>query len=149
MELRPIVHEYVLQCGVESAFEVFAGRTGEWWHPDFTPDASTFRDLVIEPKVGGRVLQVHDGPAEFDIGTVTVWDPPGRLVYTSTLAQPAGHTSEISVTFTPAGDGCRFHFEHGGWNATNAADRDKFAQWSLILDRFAALADANEARPTG
>jgi hypothetical protein len=122
MGLEAIVHEYELRCGVERAFGVFA-RAGEWWHPDYTPDAGTFEDLTIEPGVGGRVFLTHKGMGEFDIGRVTVWEPPGRLVYTSTLAQVPDHPSEISVSFTAAGEGCRFHFEHGGWNEGNAPDR--------------------------
>jgi hypothetical protein len=37
------------------------------------------------------------------------------------------------------GPGCIFRFEHGGWNETNAATREKFGDWPVMLDRFAAL----------
>jgi hypothetical protein len=33
-------------------------------------------------------------------------------------------------------------FAHGGWTEANVADRSKFGDWPLLLDRFAALADA-------
>lgn len=32
------------------------------------------------------------------------------------------------------------HFAHGGWDEDNAAVRGKFSDWSVILDRFSALA---------
>jgi hypothetical protein len=49
------------------------------------------------------------------------------------------------VTFSPAGDGCRVRFEHGGWTAENAELRPKFRDWPLLLDRFAALAEARHS----
>jgi hypothetical protein len=74
-----------------------------------------------------------------------VWEPGRRLVYTSTLALTREHPSEISVRFTPHGQGCRMRFEHGGWNAGNASYRAKFGDWALILDRYAALAHGGAA----
>jgi len=58
----------------------------------------------------------------------------------STLAQAPDHPSEISVTFTPGGEGCRFHFEHGGWTD----DRGKFSEWPPLLERFVDLADSDD-----
>jgi hypothetical protein len=45
----------------------------------------------------------------------------------------------VSADFEPVGAGCLLHFAHGGWTEGNAADRRKFSDWRLILDRFAAL----------
>jgi hypothetical protein len=46
------------------------------------------------------------------------------------------------VTFeVQAEGGTLMTFEHGGWTQENATDRVKFTEWSLILDRYAALAD--------
>ena len=141
--MRPgtIVHQYDLRCPAARAFEVYVGRTGDWWHPDYTPDPASFEDLTIEPGAGGRVFLTHRGMGEFDIGRVTVWEPPERLVYSSVLGQEPDQPSEIAVTLTPRGGGCRFRFEHGGWHAGNAADRDKFTEWPRILDRFVSLAE--------
>ncbi len=49
---------------------------------------------------------------------------------------------EVSVSFAPQPAGCRVDFAHGGWNEGNVADRAKFSEWPVILDRFAALANA-------
>jgi hypothetical protein len=43
------------------------------------------------------------------------------------------------VTFSDA-DGCVVRFAHGGWTEANAAVRPKFGDWSVMLDRIAALA---------
>jgi hypothetical protein len=72
---------------------------------------------------------------------VTVWEPGRRLVHTFTLAQDPAHPSEVAVEFLPAGEGCTVRFAHGGWNEGNAAVREKFGDWDMLLDRFAALAE--------
>jgi hypothetical protein len=141
MTLEPIVHEYDLGCRPEEAFDAYANHIGEWWHPNYTANPETFETVSIEPRVGGRVYESHKGGDELDWGRVTVWEPGRRLVYSSRLALPPDHSSEITVRFTAEGRGCRVRFEHGGWNERSAASRAKFSDWRIILDRFAARAN--------
>ncbi|MGH2361159.1 MAG: SRPBCC domain-containing protein [bacterium] len=116
MSLEPIAHEYDLRCSPAHAFDVYVNRIGEWWHPDYTANPQSLEAVTIEPRVGGRVYATHRDEGEDTWGRVTVWEPPRRLVYTSTLAQGQDDPSEITVRFTPSGDGCKVRFEHGGWN---------------------------------
>lgn len=139
MDLSPIEHEYALGCTPEQAYATFTERIGEWWPADYSPDPGGLKDTVIEPGVGGRVYFVVDGVGELPWGTVTAWEPGYRIAFTSTLAQSRQHPSEIEAAFEESDNGCEMRFAHGGWNAGNAADRDKFSDWRLILDRFAAL----------
>jgi hypothetical protein len=138
----PITHEYALSCSAERAFDVYTGRIGEWWDPRYTANAETFEGVTIEPRVGGRVFAAHGEAGRDDWGEVLVWEPGRRVVYTSTLAQSAGHPSEIAVVFEPDGPGCVVEFEHGGWTESNVSDRAKFTEWPVMLDRFAALAQS-------
>jgi hypothetical protein len=140
--IGPIRHEYELTCTAEHAFEVYTRRIGEWWHPAYSPNPETLEAVEIEPGVGGRVLFKHRGEGQFSWGQVTEWQPPRRLSHTSVLAQPSDHPTQISVDFAPQGAGCRIQFEHGGWNDGNVSVRQKFSDWQLILDRFAALAQS-------
>jgi Activator of Hsp90 ATPase homolog 1-like protein len=97
--------------------------------------------VTIEPRVGGRVFATHGDLGEDDWGEVTVWEPAGRLVHTFTLAQDPRHPSEVSVEFVAgADDSSEIRFAHGGWTDANVAVREKFGDWAIILDRFAALA---------
>jgi len=140
VNLAPIVHAYPLRCPARHAFDVYVGRIGEWWDPRYTPDAAAFLGATIEPRVDGRVyFTMRDGEHEW--GRVRRWEPGRRLVHSFTLAQPANTPpSELAVTFADDGTGCTLHFEHRGWTAANAADRHKFSDWRIMLDRFAALA---------
>ena len=140
--LAPITLDYDLRCRPDRAFATYVDRIGDWWDGKYTRDPSTLVTVRIEPHVNGRVYAQHqDGEDEW--GRVTVYEPGVRLVYTSVLAQPPEDPSEIAVTFDRAGpDGCALRFEHGGWHAGNAVHRAKFGDWRVLLDRFAALANA-------
>jgi uncharacterized protein YndB with AHSA1/START domain len=73
---------------------------------------------------------------------LTIWDPGRRLVHTFTLGQDPRNPSEVSVEFSPNGDGCTMRLAHRGWTEANVAGRKKFGDWPVILERFAALAEA-------
>jgi hypothetical protein len=141
----PITHEYALRCSAEDAFATYTGRIAEWWHPRYTANADTLETVTIEPRVGGRVHATHSDIGDDDWGEVTIWEPGRRLVHTFTLAQDAAHPSEVAVDFVAGEDdaACTVRFSHSGWTEANAAVRGKFSDWPVMLDRFAALADAD------
>jgi uncharacterized protein YndB with AHSA1/START domain len=142
MVSEAIVLDYDLRCDVARAFDVYVGSAGTWWTASYTPEPGTFERFTIGPGAGAPVVFSHRGSEDFVIGQVTVWEPPHRLAHTWALAQTAEHPSEISVTFTPAGEATHFHFEHGGWNDGNAQFREKFGDWPLILAAFVTLAES-------
>ena len=142
MPAEPIVHEYDLRCPPERAFDTYVDGIAKWWHPAYTQDAKTLEAVTIEPWIGGRVFATHHGAQPDVWGSVTEWDRPHSLAHTFALAQPAEYPSQVRVTFEPTDDGCRFRFAHGGWTDNNRSYRRKYADWPLILDRFAALAES-------
>ncbi len=139
MTLDPIVHEFTVPCSPERAFEVFTAEMGRWWLPEYTGDAATFTDITIDPHLGGQVTERHADGGEHDWGAVIGWEPGEKVAYTFTLAQDRAFPSVVRATFTPDGDGTAVHFEHGGWDDHNAADRGKFSDWPQLLDRYRAL----------
>lgn len=136
---EPITFELTLACSPRHAFETYTGRIGDWWDPRYTANADTFEGVTVED---GRIVERHRDGAQYEWGSVTVWDPDRRFVHSFALAQDPANPSEVSVEFEPDGDGCRVRFAHGGWNEANAADRKKFGDWPVLLDRYAALAEA-------
>ncbi len=139
MTLEPIVHELSLPVSPDRAFAAFV-TIGRWWDPRYTRDPDTLIDIVIEPRVGGRVLALHrDGEDEW--GRIGSYDPPRGLAFTWTLAQRGAPASAIAVRFTAAPGGSMLRFEHGGWTAANAHARDTFGDWRLLLDRYAETLD--------
>jgi len=141
--LPAIVHERFLRCSAQHAFAVYTGRIGEWWDANYSANAETLRAVTIEPRVGGRVFATHEDLGEHDWGEVTVWEAGERFAHTFTLAQDPQAPSEVRVEFADDGDGCDLRFAHGGWTEANAADRAKFNDWPVLLERFAQLAEAS------
>jgi hypothetical protein len=139
----PLTHERSLRCGPEHAFATYTRRISEWWDPRYTANADTLQAVTIEPRLGGRVYATHSDMGEHDWGEVTVWAPGERLVHSFTLAQDPQHPSKVAVEFEADAGGCTVRFAHGGWTEASAKDREKFGDWPIMLDRFAALADAD------
>jgi hypothetical protein len=141
----PIELEYELDCTMEEAFDAFARRIDEWWHAAYAPEG--LERVEIEGVVGGRAaMHLADGTT-YRWGTVTVWKPPREYAQTFALAQDPEHPSTLAVRIEPTmangrrHSGSRVHFAHGGWTAANVAGRARFTEWSILLDRFAAVAD--------
>lgn len=136
--MEPVRHEVVVGCTPVEAFDAWVDGIGQWWHPDYSPDPAGFRGAVIEPRVGGRVYLVDATLGEVEWGRVLAIARGALVVHTSTLGQTREHPSRISVQFVPLdAGGTRVELEHGGWDDGNAADRRKFTDWPLILDRYA------------
>ncbi|HEY1449234.1 MAG TPA: SRPBCC family protein [Caulobacteraceae bacterium] len=104
----------------ERAFEVFTSEIGSWWSPNslfrFTP-----RDpgvLSFEPGEGGRFVETLPSGKVFEIGRISVWSPPTRLVFGWRQATFApGQATEVDIRFEPAGEETRVTVEHTGWDS--------------------------------
>jgi hypothetical protein len=140
MSLAPIVHELRLACPVDTAFDTYARRMGEWWPPQYTAHASTFSGLAVEPVVGGRLVASY-GAVEHEWGRVTLWEPTAHLAHTFTLAQPSGRESLVRVDLRATRHGTAVRVEHGGWAQGTEGVRARFTDWPLILSRYAFLAE--------
>ena len=137
---EPIRHQLVVDCTPVEAFDAWVDGIGQWWHPDYTPDPAGFRGAGIEPRVGGRVYLVDATLGDVVWGRVLAIARGALVVHTSTLGQTSEHPSRITVQFVPLDEGgTRVELEHGGWDEGNASFRDKFTDWPLILDRYAAF----------
>ncbi len=75
----PVRHHVDVDATVERAFSVFTSMSS-WWPPEHRLMDSELREVVIEPRVGGRCYQVGVDDAQCDWGRVLVWEPPRRLV---------------------------------------------------------------------
>lgn len=122
----------------ERVFDASVNEIGAWWRPDRT-FATTPRPpgrLAFEPGEGGRLTETLANGKVFEIGRITAWDPPGRLVFTWRHATfPPDLFTEVEVRFEAAGEETRVSVEHRGFDRVplDSAARHDFADDVLLM----------------
>lgn len=105
----------------EVAFQVFTEDIDRWWRRGLKYRvAGAARGFIhLEPRVGGRLFESFDVGAErriFETGTVTVWEPPARLVFSWRASNFAPHEeTEVEVLFQESASGTLVTVTHRGW----------------------------------
>jgi uncharacterized protein YndB with AHSA1/START domain/uncharacterized protein YciI len=100
-----------VEAAATAAFELFSSGIDAWWPRNgFSVGAAPMRELVLEPRVGGRWFERDANEVECSWGRVLVWDPPRRLVLgwqlSSQWAYDQHLMTEVEITFTEL-DGSR------------------------------------------
>jgi hypothetical protein len=143
--------ETVVDATPEAAFEIFTAEIGVWWRRDTAywndPERGLF--VRIEPRVGGRFLEVHEPDAEtgFEVGRVTVWEPGRRLGLTWTqVGWPPDVSTDVEITFEPVGDQTLVRLVQTGFERVGPA-AEEFragydAGWKEVLGWFAGQINA-------
>jgi hypothetical protein len=141
-DTSPLVKTRDLACPADHAFDVYVGRIAEWWplatHSVYGDDAS---GLVVEPGVGGRIVESGPDGAEAVWGTLTAWEPKRRLAHTWHPGEGPETATAVEVRFEPAGDGCVLTLTHSGWDGAGVTSvREGYDEgWPPVLDAYAGL----------
>jgi uncharacterized protein YndB with AHSA1/START domain len=139
----------------ERAFSVFTDGIDSWWPREHTIGEAELKQMVLEPKVGGRAYGIGVDGSESDWGRVLAFDPPNRIVVSWDITLQWKHernvakTSDFEVRFIPEGpDRTRVELEHrhlerhgDGWEAMRDAVGSPNG-WQGGLELFAAAAAA-------
>lgn len=135
----------------DRAFTIFANRMGEWWHKEHSiAKDTTQKDVIVEPRAGGRWYELGADGSEHPWGHVVSFEPPLRLVLAWQLNRdftfdPDLHT-EIEVRFEPNGEGTRVHFEHRHLERMGEGSVEMLegmdGGWGMLLGLFQAAAQA-------
>jgi hypothetical protein len=142
--IEPVRKSVLIEATVEHAFRVFTERTSEWWPlRTHSVHRELVEEAVFEPRLGGAVFEVwRDGREEW--GTITVWEPPHRLVHTWHPGHAVEEATEVEVRFTPQEGSTLVELEHRGWEARGpraAEIREGYdSGWARILDLYAGAA---------
>jgi uncharacterized protein YndB with AHSA1/START domain len=147
-----------IRCSVEvkvppaRAFEIFTGGASRWWLKTHTINAtkSPIKDVIIEPRAGGRWFERGEDGSECEWGRVLAWEPPhhqgpGRLLLAwqinAEFKYDASLLTEVEIRFTPAGSGTLVELEHRlieRMGERGVGMRDAFTRgWGLLLETFA------------
>jgi uncharacterized protein YndB with AHSA1/START domain len=130
-----------IDCSVEEAFGLFTTRMGEWWPLDKASyGGNRAKDILLEPRVGGRFFERFVDGDELQVGTVVACEPPWRITFTWTTADWEGET-EVQVTFTRQDDGTRVDLSHRGFDRLGPLGADVAAKfhggWPGVMHAFA------------
>jgi uncharacterized protein YndB with AHSA1/START domain len=138
---------------IEKAFQVFTEKMGAWWPVTHHIGGTPFKDILIDPRKGGRWYEINIEGAECVWGTVLEWEPPRKVVL-SWHVQPDGtanadmaRASEVALEFTAEGpEMTKVELEHRhlekhgeGWERMREAV-DSPGGWTAVLASFEAAA---------
>ena len=152
MSIPPVRKQVVVAASPEQAFKVFAA--GAWWPPGHSilASGSPRKELVLEPRAGGRWYEIGEDGSQCDWGRILAWEPPRRMLLgwqiNGNFEADTSATTEVEVTFTPEGKGTRVELEHRGFDRypdTGEALRKAVGSddgWGALLEKFGLIVAA-------
>lgn len=150
----PVRKSVVVRASPEHAFAVFTASMGRWWLKTHKIGPAPLKDVVIEPRTGGRWFERDEDGSECDWGKVLVWEPPRRLVLTWQIGADwkfdPDFATEVEVNFIAAGKAeTRVELEHRHLERFGERAEQLRAAfdggWPTLVESFAAL--CNEGSP--
>jgi uncharacterized protein YndB with AHSA1/START domain len=150
----PIRKEIVVRASQAKTFELFTSRMGQWWFHGNGIGASPFKEIVLQPRKGGRWFERAQDGTETNWGDVLEWEPPARVLLAWRIDgtwkfDPRLETA-LEISFEDIGRGMtRVRLEHrdlgrlgeAGLKTVEAMD----GGWGKLLERFGSLVERDEA----
>jgi hypothetical protein len=142
MTLAPIRRTVRVSWSPERAFERFTRELASWWplasHSVGQHETET---VLLEPRVGGEVIERIRGGTEAVWGHVLEWDPPAQFTMSWHPGKEASTATQVTVRFVPDGSGTLVELTHSGWEAlgslANTARRAYGLGWVYVLRLYA------------
>jgi uncharacterized protein YndB with AHSA1/START domain len=147
-ETSPIRKTITVTRPVEDAFRVFTEGIVSWWPLASHAISDDAEAAVFEPREGGRVYERARSGEEVVWGTVRVWEPPERVVFTWSMPHwSVDALTEVDVRFAPHEGGTKVVLEHRGWERLGDDGPKRRASydggWDYIFgERFTSAANA-------
>jgi uncharacterized protein YndB with AHSA1/START domain len=143
-----------VKAPVVHAFDVFTNGLARWWPHDHGVGKQPIQKVLIEPRLGGRWLEISDDGTETAVATIIHWEPPRRLVMlwqiNAQWKPDASMKSEVDVRFVADGaeattiELVHHKFETMGADAGASMRKDVDGGWPGLLERYAKLVETND-----
>jgi uncharacterized protein YndB with AHSA1/START domain len=151
--IPPLVKTVEVEIEPMQAFQLFTTGMGTWWPlgthsiaADTHEGRVQAKDVVFEPRPGGRIFEVMSDGQEGEWGTVRTWEPPHRVIFSWKPNLTDGPFTEIEVRFEPTRGGTRVRLEHRGWEhfGDQALGRRALydSGWSALFEMYRTTAKA-------
>jgi Activator of Hsp90 ATPase homolog 1-like protein len=144
-----------VKAPIGRAFDVFTAGLTRWWPHDHGVGKKPIEKVLMEPRLGGRWLEIAEDGTETPVATITLWEPPHRMVMVWQVnAQWKPDTamkSEVDVRFRADGSDATLvelvhhKFETMGAEAGASMRGDVDGGWPGLLDRFVHEAERDAA----
>lgn len=125
----------------EQAFRRFTAEIAEWWPlATYSVGQERAETVVFETRLGGRIYERQRDGTEVPWGTVQVWEPPHRVVFSWHPGYGTDEAQTVEVRFHALDAGTRVEVEHRGWERRKdgAVLRGQYdSGWPVVLARFA------------
>ena len=138
--IEPLRVTFEVGCSQEHAFATWTQRIALWWPRSHTVSGEVDAQVVLEPRLGGRLYERARDGSEHDWGEVTAWEPPRLLAYVWHMRRPREDATDVEVRFVGQADGStRVEIEHHGWE--RLADGSEWRQrneraWSSLIPHY-------------
>jgi uncharacterized protein YndB with AHSA1/START domain len=144
----PVRTEIVVRAEPARAFEVFTAGMGRWWNRSYSIGTAPLKEVVVEPRAGGRWYERGEDGSECGWGKVLIWEPPKRVVFAWQINTDWRYDenvlTELEIRFAPEGKGeTRVSLEHRGLEQLGERAQlaaESFASpegWPGLLRRYA------------
>jgi len=143
---------------IDRAFRVLTEKMGAWWPATHHIGKTPFTEVVVEPRAGGRWFERGSDGAECEWGTVLVYEPPKRVVFSWHLQKDwkfdpdMSRASEVCFEFVAEGpETTRLDFEHRHLER-HGEDWEKIRDgvkegWGAVLEPYARLLETTKSDP--
>jgi len=153
--IAPVRKSIRVNASQAHAFEVFTSGIGRWWPRQKSIGKTPMKMAVMEPRLGGRWLEISEDGTETSVATITLWEPPHRLVMlwqiNAQWKPDAAMKSEVDVRFSADGpDATRVEllhhkFEAMGAEAGASMRKDVDGGWPGLIERFVQEAERSKS----
>ena len=135
-----VEHTITIAAPPERVWQAWVKEINQWWVKPYYSDAELATGLLMEPKLGGHLIEQWGTDGEgFLVGVVIEWLPPRRLAYTWTERGAAGFSTLVEVELAAEGKGTRLTFTHSGFEqyADSQHQRDEHqGGWEDLIDHL-------------
>jgi len=143
VSIPPVMKTVTVPLSIEDAFTLFTKEIATWWpittHSVTESSAAT---VVFEEKMRGNVYELGPSGERAIWGTILVWEPPRRVVFTWHPGSDPATAQEVEVRFRASGEDTVVDLEHRGWEVLGeqgVAMREGYDNgWNDVLGKFFA-----------
>ena len=149
--IAPVRKAVRVKAPIGHAFDVFTSGLTRWWPYNHGIGKKPIQRVLMEPRLGGRWLEISQDGTETTVATISAWEPPHRLVMiwqvNAQWKPDPAMKSEVEVRFTADGPDAtlvelvHYKFETMGAEAGASLRNDVNRGWPGLVDRYAQEAE--------